>query len=445
VLTVLFVMLAEVLVFAPSIANFRLAFLRDSLAAGHLASLALDVTPEQMIEPKLVAQLLDHAKAAAVVRFRDGHPRRTVLGEVPQRIDATFDLRATGFLRHVWDAFVTLLQSKPRTIRVVGLSPRDGLVLIEVFKNERELCEAMIAFSWRILGLSLIISFVAAALVYLALHGLLVRPLRRMTENMAGFRDAPEDSARLMRPSPRTDEIGFAERELRTMQVGLRAALRQKEHLAALGGAVTKINHDLRNMLASAQLVSDRLAGSADPEVKRVAPMLVRSLDRAAELCTRTLDYARPDDPAPVEMRFDLAETVDEVFAGQPQPEAPVKLVNAVPAGFPLAADRAQIFRVLQNLVRNAVQAGARTVTVSAARDGGAAIEVADDGPGLSAKARERLFEPFNAARAGGTGLGLAIVRDLVMAHGGAVRLVEGGAGGASGAGTRFRIELPRG
>jgi signal transduction histidine kinase len=262
---------------------------------------------------------------------------------------------------------------------------------------------------------------------------------------MAGFRDAPEDSARLMRPSPRTDEIGFAERELRTMQVGLRAALRQKEHLAALGGAVTKINHDLRNMLASAQLVSDRLAGSADPEVKRVAPMLVRSLDRAAELCTRTLDYARPDDPAPVEMRFDLAETVDEVFAGQPQPEAPVKLVNAVPAGFPLAADRAQIFRVLQNLVRNAVQAGARTVTVSAARDGGAAIEVADDGPGLSAKARERLFEPFNAARAGGTGLGLAIVRDLVMAHGGAVRLVEGGAGGASGAGTRFRIELPRG
>jgi signal transduction histidine kinase len=296
----------------------------------------------------------------------------------------------------------------------------------------------MISYSWRILWLSVIISLFAAGLVYLSLHWLMVRPLRRITENMAAFRDAPEEAAHLMKPSGRGDELGFAARELRTMQLGLRAALRQREHLAALGVAVTKINHDLRNALASAQLVSDRIADSADPGVRRVAPTLVRAIDRAADLCTQTLEYARGQEHELEITSFDLAVLVDEAILAL-APAAPgAKLVNDVPRPFPLTADRAEIERVAANLLRNASQAGAKTVTVRAARERAVVIEVIDDGPGLPEELRARLFEPVAAGRPGGTGRGRAIVRDLVQAHGGSVRLVDGAAG------AHFRIELPR-
>jgi signal transduction histidine kinase len=268
---------------------------------------------------------------------------------------------------------------------------------------------------------------------------MLVRPLRRITDNMAEFRDNPDDAGRLMQPSARADEIGFAERELRTMQLGLRAALRQREHLAALGTAVAKINHDLKNALASAQLVSDRLAGSADPQVRRVAPTLVRSIDRAVDICGQTLDFARSEAIRLAAGEFDLATLIDEIFAAQAVAAPEAKLVYAAPRPFTIKADRGQLDRALLNLVRNALQAGAGTVTVSAARGPAVTIDVADDGPGLPEAARARLFEPFNANRRGGMGLGLAIVRDIVEAHGGTIHLVE------SARGARFRIALPKG
>jgi signal transduction histidine kinase len=329
-------------------------------------------------------------------------------------------------------------------VRVIERSPQDGRVLLEVFLLEEPLRESMFSYSARILVVSVIISIFAACLVYLSLHWLMVRPLRRITESMATFRDSPEDTARLMRPSARGDELGFAERELRDMQLGLRAALRQREHLAALGAAVTKINHDLRNALSSAQLVSDRIADSADPGVRRVAPTLVRAIDRAVELCAHTLEYARGQEHELQIATFDFALLVDETIQAL-APAAPgARLVSEVQHPFPLKADRGEIERIATNLMRNASQAGAKTVTVRAARPlpsgmEGAVIDVIDDGPGLPPELRQRLFEPFAAARKGGTSLGLAIVRDLVHAHNGSVRIVDGTASGA-----HFRIELPR-
>jgi len=443
--TVVFVMVAEVLIYVPSIARYRLQSLRDTIADAHLATLAIDAATEAdtAISPELVGKLLGHSRALAVIRYQDGQPRRVALGEVPERIDTTYDLRDAGFFGLIWDAFATLAAAEARPIRVMDHSPQDGRVLLEVFLNEQPVRQDMISYSGRILVLSIIISLFAACLVYLSLHWLLVRPLRRITENMAIFRDSPEDAARLMKPSGRGDEIGFAERELRTMQIGLRAALRQREHLAALGTAVTKINHDLRNALSSAQLVSDRIADSADPGVRRVAPTLVRAIDRAVDLCAQTLEYARGQEHEPQIASFDLATLVDETIQAL-APGAPgAKLVNEVPRPFPLKADRAEFERIATNLLRNASQAGAKTVTVRAAREpAGAVIDVVDDGPGLPEDVRARLFEPFAAGRKGGTGLGLAIVRDLVQAHGGNVRVVDGATGTAGGA--HFRIELPR-
>jgi len=258
---------------------------------------------------------------------------------------------------------------------------------------------------------------------------------------MVAFRTDPEDPDRMIVPSGRTDEIGMAERELSVMQRDLRAALTQKARLAAIGVAVAKISHDLRNILQTASVVSDRLATVNDPEVARMTPRLVESVDRAVELTRQTLDYARDQPPPPQRSRFVLRTLVEDVGSDQAFANgSSVKFINDVGGDIELEADRNQMFRVLANLVRNAAQAGARNLRVSAnVADGHVQVAVADDGPGLPAKAREHLFQPFiGAARLGGTGLGLVIVREILRAHGGDISLDE-----SSDRGTVFRLDLP--
>src|SRR4029077_9312688 len=126
-------------------------------------------------------------------------------------------------------------------------------------------------------------------LVYLALHYLFVRPLRRITANMVAFRAQPENPASIIVPSGRGDEVGTAERELAAMQRDLATMLQQKNRLAALGLAGSKINHDLRNLLTTAQLFSDGLASLPDPRVQRFAPALMRALERAIAFAESTL------------------------------------------------------------------------------------------------------------------------------------------------------------
>jgi signal transduction histidine kinase len=263
---------------------------------------------------------------------------------------------------------------------------------------------------------------------------------------MTAFRQAPEDEGAVRAPKPRQDEIGVVDREFENLQRELRAALRQKTRLAELGTAMSKINHDLRNMLATAQLVSDRLARSDDPKVREVAPMMMGSIDRAVRLCGDTLDYAR-DRPVPKLAPVDLADVVDEVGvalleqAERSDPNAAhdwrVELAN----DHHVIADRSLLFRILFNLGRNAFDAGAQCIIVRA--DNSVActtVDIIDDGPGVPEDLRERMFQPFaRGGRPGGSGLGLTIVRDLVLAHGGDIMLVSNGAAGAT-----FRFTIPR-
>ena len=217
--------------------------------------------------------------------------------------------------------------------------------------------------------------------------------------------------------------------------------MRQKERLAALGTAVAKINHDLRNILATARLVSDGLSESVAPEVRRVAPRLVAAIDRAVALCTQTLTFTGERAPPPVRRRFSLALLVEELADLIERPgEDGFLLANAVAPTLMVEADRDQLFRVLQNLALNAAQAGARRASIRARGDERLiAIELADDGPGLPPKARDNLFRPFaGSARPGGTGLGLAIAREVMRAHGGDIALGESGASGTS-----FVLTLP--
>jgi signal transduction histidine kinase len=283
-----------------------------------------------------------------------------------------------------------------------------------------------------------LISGITGALVYITLNQLFVRPMRRVTANMMAFRADPENGDRIIALSGRADEIGTAERELAAMQTDLALMLQQKNRLAALGLAVSKINHDLRNLLSSAQLFSDRLARLPDPDVQRFAPKLMRSLERAIAFCQSTLSYGRLQEPPPDRKPLLLEPLVEEVHETLGLgPDGPIRWISAVERGLTVEADYDQLFRILLNLCRNAMQAmesraardpGRDQIRVTGRREGAVVvIEVSDTGPGFSERARAHLFEAFQGStRTGGTGLGLAIAAELVRAHGGDIRLVEG-------------------
>jgi signal transduction histidine kinase len=446
-LTLLFAMMAEVLIYVPSVANFRLNWLHDRLSAAYTAALVFDTAPGGMVPDTVARQILESIGARAVA-LKMGQQRRLLASsDMPASIDDDIDMRDMPWHRAIVEAFQTLFSLESAVMRVVGPAPMGEYV--EIVVDEAPLRDAMLAFSVRILILSLIISGITATLVYLALHLLLVRPMRRMTANMVAFRAEPENPARIIRASERTDEIGTAERELAAMQADLAALLAQKSHLAALGLAVSKINHDLRNLLTSAQLFSERLAKVADPHVQRFAPQLMRALERAIAFCQSTLSYGRLQEPPPDRRMLALEPVVESVRETLGlDGEGAVRWISAVERGLMVDADPDQLFRILLNLARNALQAlesreakdpGRDQIRVTGRREGAVAvIEVSDTGPGLSERARAHLFEAFQGStRTGSAGLGLAIAAELVRAHGGDIRLVEGTIGAT------FRLTIP--
>jgi signal transduction histidine kinase len=449
VLTVVFVMLAEVLIYVPSIANFRLAWINDRLAAAHTAALVLDAAPSGMVPESLARQILDSIGARAVAMKMGQQRRLLATSNLPSEVQQEVDARDMGVWPAIMEAFRTLLFDKDKDIiRAIGPAPMGG-EFVEIVIEEGPLRKAMWRYSRNVLLISLLISAIAATLVYFALHYMFVRPLHRITANMMAFRADPENPVRIIAASERHDEIGIAERELSAMQREIASMLQQKNRLAALGLAVSKINHDLRNLLASAQLFSDRLVKLPDPQVQRFAPKLMQALERAIDFCQSTLSYGRaqeqPPDRGPVVLR-DLVDEVRDTIGLTP--ESPIGWVVAVDRGLTVDADNEQLLRVLVNLTRNARQAletrapndpARDQIRISGRREGAVSIiEVADTGPGFSKKAREHLFEAFQGStRTGGSGLGLAIAAELVRAHGGEIDLVDGTIGAT------FRIRIP--
>lgn len=435
-LTVVFVMLAEVLIFVPSVARFRATYLNDRMEAAHLAMLVLDATPDGMVSEEMSEELLTYVGAYSVAA-RKGDLKLSLMMEMPPPVDATVRPAEEGMVDMIVRAIAALAADRNAVMRVVGPSPKDPSVELDILMDYAPLCEAVQSFAVRIFWLSLAISLLTALMVFLVLRRQLVRPLKRLIRHMVRFRAQPEDRSRVIRPSGRRDEVGIAERELAAMQTAVRDALTQRRHLAALGTAVAKINHDLRGILSSALIVSDRLETSEDPEVRRIAPGLLDAIDRAVDMCSRTLSYVGHDVPtmdlAPVPLRDVVADAAFGLQNG-------TRVRNSVDRGLTIHADRTQVFRIFNNLFRNAAEAGAHDVAVEAtASDVGIAIRVSDDGPGLPPRAQENLFQPFEGSgKAGGTGLGLSIARELARGHGGDLVLVETGAEG-----TCFEITLP--
>jgi signal transduction histidine kinase len=445
-LTILFVMVAEILVFVPSVSSFRRQWLTERLEDAQIAALAAEAAPGGELPKALRDQLLESAKVKAIALKRPDSRQLILEADMPAEIDAHYDLRGASWLTLITDALMVFVAPDQRVIRVVGQPGLNAGEFIEVVMEEAPLKAAMIGYGLDILGLSILISMITAALVYLSLDALLVKPMTRLTRNIVRFSERPEDPTRIINPSSRRDEIGTAERELSAMQAELSGALNQKSRLAALGLAVSKISHDLRNMLSSAQLLSDRLAAVKDPRVQQLVPKLIASLDRAIRLCARTLDFGQAQEMPPRRKRFKLAPLLAEVGDGLALPRpGRIEWGVDIDAGLEVDADRDQLYRVLSNLCRNAVQAlesggeAQGDIAVSARREGSVTlIEVRDTGPGVAERARAHLFEAFQSvARKDGTGLGLAIAAELIQAHGGQVVLVrnEGGA--------TFRVSIP--
>src|SRR4051794_2786970 len=228
-LTILFVMVAEILIYVPSVANFRLNWLNDRLAAAHTAALVLDAAPRGMVPESLAKQILGSI-GARTVAVKMGNERRLLAdSNVPVRVEAEVDMRHVPWWSAIYDAFELLLHNEPGdAIRVIGPAPMVKGEFLEIVLEEAPMRSAMFAFSVSILFLSLVISGITAALVYFTLHYLLVRPMRRITNHMIASRADPENPARIIADSGRTAEVGTAEHELAAMQRDLASMLHQQ-------------------------------------------------------------------------------------------------------------------------------------------------------------------------------------------------------------------------
>ena len=446
ILTTVFVLIAELLIFVPSVARFREDYFLNHLERAQIASLTL--LAEDMISPELEAELLENAGVYNVVLRRDEVRQLILSSPIPTPIHKTFDMRDPPAWMLIKDTMMRLGDTEERVIRVIGNPVQDGGLLIEITLPTKPLRAALIEYGINILILSAVISVITASLLFLAVRRFIVKPMRGVVEHMQAYAKAPEDARRIIMPTAGITELREAEDALASMQTQLTGALKQKERLAQLGGAVSKISHDLRNILTSAVLFTDRIETSEDPTVRRLAPKLVNSITRAVNLCESTLAFGRVDEPAPRLTRVSLTEIVDDVVAGERLAvgEYDLSFAEDIPAGMSVRADGEQLYRVIGNLVRNARQAIVATgkageIAISADEDDDVwTIALTDTGPGLPPKAREHLFEAFQGGTTrGGSGLGLAIAAELVRGHGGRLNLER-----TDETGTRFVISLPK-
>lgn len=446
-LTFVFAASVEVLIIAPSAASFHERWLLDRLQSAELASVGVEALPYSAVEDDTAEQLLAIGGVQAVVVGDQGVRRLLLQAPNLPRTPDLIDLRQQRPVARLLDPWQTLFGHPDRSIRVQARPRYRSGDFIEILAPAQPLKAELKTFLLNSLLTSLFVSLVAGALLYGGLALLVLQPLRRVTRSIEHFAEDPEREGDP--PSDRQDEIGRVERELARMQEEVRQSLRSRARLVALGEAVAKINHDLRNMLTSAQLASERLADSPDPMVAKALPRLERALSRAAALSGNVLEYGRSEEPEPNKVRAPLSPVL--TLAAEDAGLSPdgVRLVKNLPARFNVHADPDQLYRILVNLMRNARQAiesdtsradrrGEVRVTASTA-DGDCVIRISDNGPGIPSRVSDKLFEAFVTGRAsGGSGLGLTISRELAMNNGGGLTLLETGP-----AGTTFELRLP--
>jgi signal transduction histidine kinase len=423
------------LVHLPSLVAFRTEYLEHRLIDAYMATLALRAGGT--LTAAQTATLLERAHLVGIeVRSDDAELRLGTLAPVER--DIRLDREPLG--QRLLRTLQALFDGSQGLLRVSGAPPGEGMqgLWIAVTLDAAALRRAVRHHAREALWLSLAISLFTAGLVQLGLIRLLLRPVGRLTAQLATFQADPYHTPP-PQPTFRADEIGTLQRSLAAMEVEVQTALQREARLAAIGRAVAHIHHDLKSILATVSFASARLANAADPRSRQLTELLAQSVRRAVHLCASTLDLARGETPVAQRERIDLAALCAQAAAAAARPPA-FQATADVPPDATVSGDPERLARVLGNLLANSYEAGARQAhLVAHFTVVGWTIEITDDGPGLPEAARARLFEPFTgSAKAGGNGLGLATSRDIARAHGGDLELVETGPHGA-----RFRLTLP--
>lgn len=322
---------------------------------------------------------------------------------------------------------------------------------ITLTAGTRDVQETLAQLGWVMGGASAAFLGVAVVGVVVVVRRAL-RPLDEVTATARSIADG--DRGRRLRPARTDTEIGRVAAAFDEMLDAVEGA--EAQAVAAeerVRGFLSDAAHELRTPVAGVRAAADTLvrSGGDDPATTEVlAVHVVRQADRAARLVEDMLTMARLDrgialDRRPTDLVPWIRAEVDRLGLRLPG----IALQPDVPSG-PVRADvdPDRLAQVLGNLVDNAARAtgGTGTVRVVLGTDGGEVVlEVEDDGPGIPAEDRERVFdrlvrlEDSRDVRSGGAGLGLPIARGIAVAHGGT--LVHGDDGTLGGA--RFVLRLP--
>lgn len=350
------------------------------------------------------------------------------------------------------DAFASFFGPEEGFIRVVAPAKYESDDTLELVIPRGKLKWDMHDYFKRIFFLSLTIAIITGGLIYFSMLYIIIRPIEQLAQGVSDFRENPEIRRSQTVPAKRRDEIGQLQRAFFDMKQSVRASFQQRERLALLGMGVAKINHDLRNILTSAQLVSDRLASDKEERIAKMGERLNRSLDRGVKLTAEVLEFSTAHEGAgefqDVRISFLLGEVAGDVLGAFGMGARKISFKNRVPTGLSVRVDPDHTYRIFHNLFRNAGQAlagmaddkASRQLHVRAEKSGETVkIYVMDTGPGLPEKAQENIFKAFSGSTGrGNTGLGLTISKELAEGMGGDLVLDKTGPGG-----TTFLVTLP--
>ena len=429
--TIIFVLVAELLIFIPSAAIYRQTWLTERAKSAGLLTLAIEGVPNYEGGAMLSERYMQDTDVSMVVQKRGGMSQ-VVLGMPPGDVKIiTVDLRAKRRLPLFLDSFQDFFGDGHAYIRILSVPTVDGVEALEVLVPQRALKQAMHDYSKRILLWSLAISVLTGLMIYAALSLIIVKPIRKLARGLASFRQEPHKRVApgQDRLSLRKDEIGQLERQFSDMKIGVRAAFKQQERLATLGMAMAKINHDLRNVLTSTQLISDRLANDPDERVRGMGERLVRAVGRGVKLCEATLSFSQSVEEKPELRPVRIAALIGEAAADATEEYKStlktIKFKNKVDTNLGVMVDPDHTYRISHNLFRNALEAMQKSeapalhVDVEIIDDK-ASFKISDTGPGIASNIQKSLFKAFTSgANKGGTGLGLTISRELARAQGG--------------------------
>jgi len=450
-MTIGFVMLAELVIFIPSAAKFRQDWLIERAQQAGLLAQALTGVPNYEASEVLTQQFMEDTDVTMMSAKRNGMSE-FMLGHPPEKGNITMvELREERRLPRYRDAFRAFFGSADGCLRILSPSPVAGQDALELIIPEGKLKWAMRDYFKDIFWLSLVIALITGLLIYLTMLVLIIRPIEKLAKGLSDFREDPEKRQSNRPPTKRKDEIGQLEREFHDMKQSVRSGFKQRERLATLGMAVAKINHDLRNVLTSASLVSDRLASDQDERVSKMGNRLTRAIDRGVKLTGDVLNYSQSGSDKTeyesVRISFLLGEVAGDTLGNFGAGPRKINFINKVPSDLTVMADPDHSYRIFQNLFRNAAQAMAgireddaqRDLTVEAVPTGDKiTIRIIDTGPGLPEKAKDNLFKAFvGSSGNGNTGLGLTISKELANDQDGDLLLES-----TDGQGTIFNVSL---